>query len=703
MAASRYKNIPTDTESEAESTLYKLSTIGIDDDGTQALSTTSTKKPASPEIKTLGAGLDLSHGQPRRFFILRAILSTLIPLALSAYYIVTYIRWLRYPEDSSQRWLATGYLDNAEVVSYSWFVLGTFALNLGTYALAGSIASMAMTPIWRPKNARRLLNLAANSFADPSSWLKIPAILMRGRAADNGRLWNFLTMINILGFLVWPLTGLTMQTSDGFAFDAQGKSRGGPVLGHNTTTFSVRDPSFLIFDTLVRLQTGNEPELPWGQMYSSVESSTRFNVTTRNMLPEDATEPVFLTLQAENPFNLGQAFGILISYNCSIVTSLSQFTILNLRRDTPDDGTSDDIYAVPVDQSDRNDVGSSILVLQRWEDVSGLVSNTYAVMEIGTSIPYKNLTYEGAYQAREYSGYSNGSYLNAGLKNPTILEVALWQSVSSNTTLRNVEYKGVEEEIPELGGVYLGTRRDATNITTPLGRAIGCRCFAASELGFADVDGTTATYSNFNLIQDINFGRRSRNSVHRFERGILQLLVGNANPYYSFFATFGRSLSGIFDSGWYLSLWRATGLIWKNTQAVDLVRFATSPIQANDLKSILIRYHKAYALELMYDGLSNTDGGRYWNNTDIHLATKAMILLPGVVPPIVIVIALGVWSVSIAMLTVIYQFRRRWAEKLDTFNMFKLGVSRPGGVEPEDLHGKAADKALEKVPIPLGS
>ncbi|EPS44972.1 hypothetical protein H072_1051 [Dactylellina haptotyla CBS 200.50] len=663
------------------------------------------KVSKSPAV---GTGVN-QNGQPLERFIPRALLSILVPIALLIYYILTYMRWLRYPDNSGDAWIVQGYLDNAELVNYSWFVLAAFGLNLGTYSLSGSVASMVMTGWWTPKNARVLLELAASSFADPSAWMKSIWKVIRNRSTtkeNNGQLWNLLSLLNIIGFVAWPLAGLTMQTVDGVELDLRGGLTGATVLGRNESTFNQRNAQLLLTRETRGRTNGFAGRLPRGQLYTLEGSSTPLNITTQNMMPDDATTPIFLAPQADQPYVGGRIFGLLVSYNCSIVNSTSEFTILNQREDlstfVPGVPSYDSGLYYPA--GDRTN-GSTIVTLVRVNtsilSVEGYrfheQLNLNGTMEVGVSIPFYNLTNT---RGDRYGSYANGERI-PGINKPVLLEVALWQEISGEhffedyytSPITNVTVQGLEGyELRDLRGIY-------GNQT-----AIGCRCYASSDIGFADVDGTRAVYSNFTPTE---LGKPDpedyRTAPLRFEHGVFNRLI--SARYWiidtlRLLSTFG-SIPGLFTD-WYYSLLTTTGFFWRGRRYdADGQDYSTSVMQAEDLRQTLLRIHHSYALQLMYDGTDDTSLS--WYHPNVTLSRPQKVLVRGVLAPEVVLAIFAVWTLAIATLSALYQFRRRWTAKLNTFNMFVLGlnIDEQVDIRPEDLI-RGGKKKLEMLPGTIG-
>ncbi|KAK6507848.1 hypothetical protein TWF481_006270 [Arthrobotrys musiformis] len=503
-----------------------------------------------------------------------------------------------------------------------------------------------------------------------------------------------LTILNILGFIAWPLTGLTMQTVDGFAIDLRGGPRGGNLLGRNETSFNQRSgQDFLDRETSGRT-SGVVGQLPRGQLYTEEGSKAPLNVTSGNMLPDDATIPIFLAPQADSPFVAKRVFGLLISYNCTVVKSASEFTILNKRQNVTDFRNRDLGRNGILYPATEDDSGPSIVTLLRTNQTGLRQPYLNASMEVGTSIPWSNFSYSTRFR---YGGYTEMDEI-PGINEPVLMEVALWQQrPSSVLTARgyvNVTVRGVEKnELVGLRGLYSDQA------------AVGCRCFASSDVGFADVDGVKSSYSNFtSTIPKLRGGNVVEYITPlRFEHGVVNRAV-SARYWTLNTITLSQGIIGRIDlfTDWYYNLLTSTGFFWReqrNTETGEF--FLGSVIQAEDLRATLLRLHHSYALQLMYDGTIDTSLS--WSNPNITLATPARVLVPGVVPPEVVLAMLAAWAFGIMVLAALYQFRRRWTEKLNTFNMFMLGLGMGGvvNVAPGDLV-RGTKKKLESLPGTIG-
>ncbi|RVD85508.1 uncharacterized protein DFL_003829 [Arthrobotrys flagrans] len=620
-------------------------------------------------------------GFPLPRFIIRGIISIIIPIALVVYYFLTWWRWLRFPEGSSEVWQRTGILDNVNIVNYSWFVIATFALNLGTYAVAGSVAAMVMRKRWAPKNFRRLIILSGNTFQDPAGWFNALVKLFRKRRLykRNGALWDILAFFSIIGFAAWPLTGLTMQTEDGFSISRRYKGEQVFVVGRNHSSINGRDGALTTSRVTTFWSSGFSPQMPLRkQFYVTPGSSIQVNVSSSdNTLPDDASESIFLAPQSTGPL-IGSVFGLAIRYNCSVVNSTSQFTVLSRRNDTFDlDGNSTASGYILSD--------TSAILLRNKSSGINLISNVNGSLELGTSMSIYDLSDP---TDSENIGYASIFKPYPGLNSTVVLEAALWQSISPidsyghiNVNPENFNFRDAENHIPEL----------RNSLRYPGQKAVGVRCEASSAIGTAIINGVDGTYKDFT---QLNATIRNGGGIKRFETGIPHMIV--QTPYIPPNLQFPNNVD------WFSALYSSIEMSSLTTNAFgDFLGAAPSVLQAEDLKKAILRAYKTHAIHIMYDGL--TDPTFAWKLENVTIGTQAMVLARGAVSPEIVLGMLIAWALAIVILSLAYQFRRRWTETLDGYTIFRFGVDRPDDVVPEMLAGEFENAAaLERLPGMVG-
>ena len=89
--------------------------------------------------------------ESQRRFYLRTLWSILLPFAFAAYYLWTYIVWLRPSSNPAAD--IDNPIPNGRYVWWSWFVIGAIGINISNYALAGTEAGMMMSDAFKPKTA----------------------------------------------------------------------------------------------------------------------------------------------------------------------------------------------------------------------------------------------------------------------------------------------------------------------------------------------------------------------------------------------------------------------------------------------------------------------------------------------------------------------------------------------------------------------
>lgn len=95
--------------------------------------------PLLPQGTSVG---DVKAGQQpvaqqhyKQFFRIRTLIGTSFPAAFLAYYIWTYVTWLRPGSNVASD--TSGVVPNGQHVWWSWFVIGAVGLNISNYCLAG--------------------------------------------------------------------------------------------------------------------------------------------------------------------------------------------------------------------------------------------------------------------------------------------------------------------------------------------------------------------------------------------------------------------------------------------------------------------------------------------------------------------------------------------------------------------------------------
>ncbi|KAK2746128.1 hypothetical protein FQN55_005757 [Onygenales sp. PD_40] len=585
-----------------------------------------------------------------RRFHARGLIAVFAPAAVTIYFIL--LSWMVIDREHD----AVKYGYPGEIwLFYSWFVVGVFSLSLSRYGFMGVEASMLQERFWQAENAMVLMMHSGATWSGPGGWLKVSSQLYSSRKSlATGRLWYTLAFLSLMPSLALPLSGLCMEVRDGYV-----RLRSRPmVIGHNFETFNQRSYYQTRLRGLPMWKAGTRPSLPGiGILYTpSYIQRTDFDGlrTLPNVLPlHNKTPDLFLVPQAEAPFS-GNAWGLLIGYNCSIVRSVSEFTILNKRpfarrykswqvpgttafHELNDDG--------PITfKSDMDEI------IQGWDTSNLFGHSLWSYSEIGTSM------------TNAPSMYSD----QAPYEIADILEYAIWQIRHPKPEEHKFDFnETIEQPIDGMGHPFITTSngtlalnssffsfRDGDtflNKTLPLPKSIappiGVRCIRYSSLGTANLN-PDGSYTSFTETSVPEWGL-SEFSAH----------------------VFGLSAAA-FLGGTYTDLFTASNSPSPVTVGGDTYYF--NFLQARQLLEAVSLAHAVDALQLMYDGV--TTFGAAWDHLNTTSSRPSKILDTGVLLPIIPAIPLIIWALGSAILGAMYGFRRRWAETLDGYCLFRFGA-----------------------------
>jgi hypothetical protein len=507
-------------------------------------------------------------------------------------------------------------------------------------------------------------------------------------------LWSILAFFSFLPFVALPLTGLSMELKDGYHTTNQRPL----VQGLRYENFNEVTGAGVGARSW---SSGVAPALPQrGVIYtkegvgrSTVDYLSKFP----NMLPNNTkgiTE-AFLTPQSMLPMS-GRSFGLLVSYDCTPIYKLSDFTILNKRRPNQE--------MAPQSYSDENDSSYYITIRNSTNAPDDtLAANFGAVLEEGISLWNGSDTVTDDPQGRVsndcYFWDHNNANQYPGMDYVSVYEAILWQIVASTKPedfdevglpRMDVKYNlTLAGNITELYGQYKNEYfdDDGNLEQTDYYSAIGARCTSSSAVGMADIDGPASTYSNF--VRGDTPPADSATCMPRVDTAVPAGLMSLAMA------------SDDFDTGdvsgdWIQNMFRSVNLavpltipLTKSTLvnasnpeeslAGESFTIQLDYMQDVDFRDTLLRTFPAYVNEMMYNGglsFSNSSGEQpiYFShpNTTAFVAQKLFetgtinLWIPGAM--------LILWTVGTIVLAVMYGFRRRWAVELDGYSMFRFGA-----------------------------
>jgi len=638
--------------------------------------------------------------RPRRFWV-RPLVLIFVPAIVTAYYGVIWVHLVQnavYDETVKYRSFS------GSLIFYSWFMIGVFGLSWSKFGLVGLEASMVRERFWSPPNLVALLNHSNDTWSGPSGWIK--AIVQR----QFHLLWCLLAFLSVIPFIAFPLSGLVFEISDGY----HSTSEVALVVGRNRVRFNQRYETFggtgqysNPIPAQMAWMAGSMPMIPGFGIVFTGESVDRSQYSDFEKLPNtlplaESIPDLFLAPQAKHPIS-GKAWGLRFQYDCTVVQSVSEFTILSqksassiVREGFNNDGNATDRLTTPS--------GDIISWYSSFPLDDSIGNNVQAYVETGRSA--ERVIQDGTIVDGDKYG---GNY--PGFEEEVVLEYAMWQ-------IRQVGALGVdigieldqefdsdttEPSIQGLGSPYVKadngtwmvnkaffdvkdgntyddhdpTKAELQYMIGPssagrlheVGAPIGVRCVSSSDVGKVDLDGVTSTFSNF-------------------ERSPPELQGAHLGAF-----RFGMTTQRVLEGQFYQH-YLAGGLPGSTPSNQHEKRFAMFIDPASLLRSINL----AYALEasnLMYDSRS---GLNEWPNENLTATEEGKILsaaslVPGVALGNFILALFCVWAALSAGLGLVYGFRKRPSDRLDGYVMLRKGADMAGELKRNDefMNGKSSN------------
>ena len=613
-----------------------------------------------------------ARGNRLRRFWARTLALVLGPLAIAGYFIFIWRYFLT--EDGPVKFATF----NESWIFYSWFVVGVFGLSMSRYGIIGIEAAMLQDPFWQAKSAMALLMHSGSSWGGAGGWMRCLLGTLRFKKSMAGRLWYTLSLVTMSLFIGLPISGLTFELADGYVQSSEPAT----VIGRTWSDFHMRELDQAENRSAKLWSTGSSVSLPGiGLAYTPSyidRDQLSFLKTVPNSLPLDKGIPeLFLAPQADGPIG-GEAWGLRLSYNCSVVESKSEFTILNVAKTS----------------AGRFDNGKYIFNSTGSLHVVDSAKNLWAYGEVRADNSNAS-TWPGTPGADGSSPTDSGDGFESG-----VLEYALWQirlapgdssrmgiAISPNNLTSFgkdvVDFdSSLNPSIPDLGspwsrnsdGTYginesfftrpvdehldgNGSPRmvvpDAAELSdvnlylAEVAPPIGVRCRHMSVFGTARLDPKTTSFSGFTPAPPYFNGSQIEARTPMF--GVSARKVLPKHYFELFTSTNSPTPKGVGPSAFY-----------------------TSYVTPQILSQAILRAYAQDALQLMYDGLPDVIGA--YQNGNLTSSRKGKILELGIMPPLIPAIWLSVWAFVCMLLGLVYGFRRRWSAALDGYSLFRLGA-----------------------------
>ena len=592
------------------------------------------------------------HGRRLKRFWKRAIILVTVPAIITAYFLA--ISYSLLVEDAESNKFGHR---NARWVFYSWFVVGVFGLGASKHGLAGVEAAMLQDRQWHANDAMILLLHSGQSWSGLSGWGHLIRMSIRQRRLVAPPLWLFLAFLSIMVTIALPISGISMELYDGYVK----ASHPAHVMGQSPNSYTTRDWVILSSGGYPRWQSGASLVLPGAGVAYTPPYLDRSQEEHLGDLPNSFplygnAQEMFLAPQAENPVSGGDTWGLRVGYNCSVVKSASEFTILSQKKSlvTSFRETNDDTKTV-LSSTNTPDISLAVLGPQD--------GNLAAYVEVGTQ--------------------GESKY---GLANPkSVLEFAIWQTRFSDQIGEYPFNYTMGPGIPDAGSPWIiadnGTYqlnetflslndkadRDVlykhANLTYVHGLPgiakdvplpIGVRCELDSLTGVATLNPDHSSFHNF---------------VPTAARTVHNMYVRH----------FGSATFDYFShpNDTYSSYFQSSNSPPKTV--VDTFGYGYSGyLQPDKLLQSVKRGLAVEALQLMYDGIQVIQNTRPHKN--LTASKPGKILGPGVVPTVVPIVLFCIWTAGCLLLGFRYAFLRRWSETLDGYSFLRFGADHAESV-----------------------
>lgn len=627
--------------------------------------------------------------QPLRRYWVRPLVAIVIPVTLAVYYGIIWAYLVQgTPNDETVKYRTY----SGSLVFYSWFVIGVFGLSWAKYGIVGIEASMLRSRFWTAPNLAVLLMHSNSTWSSPSGWYK--AIISR----EFHRLWTLFAVLSFLPFIALPLSGLVFEISDGYIQTSDAPY----VRGRNVTTFNERYEQSSPAQAAWLL--GIVPTIPgFGVIYTgeSIDRAEHSGFETLpNTLPLAESIPdLFLAPQADNPVS-GTAWGLRITYNCSVVRSASQFTVLSAK---PASTIISKVCNSKVQEGCITLETPSGGTITLWNSTSIFqLHNVEAFFEVGRSGPppsqysgrhpdfeanegNTSIVFEyAAWQYRAHGSYGDSRYpFNASVgasvegigslfiksNDDTYTVNSTFFSVKGDSTAEDTEKNQAADasDFMDVDSVINGN-----NALIQAAPPIGVRCVASSGLGTAKIDGVTSTFRDFQR-SDPAYNKSMVYGSNRFGYSAEEMLQGQFLQHY---------LSGGLPAG------QPVSNSERYTQFIDsesLLR-SLNLAYANDAVDLMYGFTSGFKKEWPEPRLTSSREGKI-----LSVAS----LIPGAEVGYFVLALFCLWAVLSVALALSYGFRKRPVDRLDGYTMLRKGADMADELKENDefMSGKPLHEA----------
>lgn len=636
----------------------------------------------SPASVTNGLVVTSTDYGLRRYYI-RACTGIVAPVLILAFFVTIWCVYLA-PVDEDSAFIVAP--PGGSYVYYAWFIVGVLGLNISLYSLNGVEAGILLGGGGGkvPEVLVTADRHASGTWSGPRGWAKALRQLVGAHATNTSKrlpsglppvLWFALAVPSVLVFIALPLSGLSLETEPGYVRQAWGLPDVGiNVTGFTYTNFNERHQTDVWSGARTIWQNALGAEIPGiGIAYTKPEV---LPLATSSLDSKDGLSGLFLTAQATTPID-GTAWGLVLEYNCSVVEELSELTLLK-RRNTSEPYTG--FRDMPPVFEENGEGDFQFAGFNETGGLGGRAMNMFAAVEFATS-SWPNASVMSTLREEDpmLAGFAPDCYFNQrenvtgdypGLGDETVLEMVLWQLLLTPTyTNPRPEYNlTLDTNLTELHGGYDYKQWPGNaNISSPF-TATGVRCVSSSSVGTAQVDGTRSTYTDF-VRTDTPINKQKHRCAPRFEAQSIFSMLNVGSPSGATTGITTTWLDGLFKSVAapppFYGAYDSDEPMDANTGAMLQLGY----LQASQLRQSLLNAHAAYATQLMYNGdrgFTTLQGsGKGSANPNVTTFRPGTVLKAGPIPVYVPGALLAVWALATVSLTLIFGFRRRWADTVD--------------------------------------
>ncbi|KAI1170502.1 hypothetical protein F4777DRAFT_110789 [Nemania sp. FL0916] len=591
-----------------------------------------------------------------------AILWPILALFLYAFIALDYLR-----RDQKNGILVGGHTIDAKVVFYAWLMFSIFFLEWLKTSLAWFEAAVILNnPSWAPSTERQFVQHLDRGWASIGSWWRVARLSYRhlvkrepwqGPAA----LWWYLAGTYLLFSITAPLAGLSMDQRKGLELS----DRPVVILGVNETTFDVRTNdavSGLVSNNWRsgRITTPNSPAIFYAPEGTKNVSSSFFEDFAQNMYqtdlagnkssPANRTVKFFTGPPVAERVN-GRAWGFLSTVSCSALNLQNGMKLINATG--PNNWTATGPWGVSSEGFSVNSAG--LAPVFAITDSSFGIDATYVIAS-----------------DRDITAVGNGDYVELSTSNTTkqaikgALEIAVWQSVPVGFT-------------PDDGFKNMTLNPLVTSLKNSSVLGYGVRCMVESDVGYANLDAVTRTYSDF-VHRAAGFGTQDLttigSNIPSFQfPGIfaMQSIAFQAlsTTFLGFLAppTCGQFSDTTCKAFYGANL--ATGGVPRISEVGDSQFAKALQIPSMTPERMTLAMYKLFgetASAMMDIGPGN------WTRSDLRGLDPVNDLVPGSISWQLVLVLLSLWTVLSTLPHMLTFSQPRWSQTLEAYAIMRFGA-----------------------------